>query len=71
MLVFSRAFAAYNYFILDLIDLKFVIPMFIAAGIAGAMAGILLNRYNFDWMQNMLKYLGIAVAILIGVSLFT
>lgn len=71
MLVFSRSFAATNYFAYDLIDLKFAIPMFLAAGIAGTAAGTLMNKFDMDWIEGVLKYLGIGIAALIAVSFFT
>ncbi|MFK7901462.1 MAG: sulfite exporter TauE/SafE family protein [Nitratireductor sp.] len=70
MLVFARCFAAVGYFQLDYLDWSFVVPMFTSATAAGIIVGTLMNKYNFDWMEKVLKFVGLSLGLYLIYSLF-
>ena len=61
--VLVQPFAVYEYFQGGLIDFQFLVPMTIATLFAGILSGNILNKIQSHTLENILKYLSVALAI--------
>ncbi|MBI95596.1 hypothetical protein CL656_00375 [bacterium] len=61
--VLVQPFAVYEYFKGGLIDFNLLIPMTCATFIAGIVSGNILNKIQSHVLENILKYLSVALAI--------